>query len=159
MSNSTAGRVIDLNNVVTAPFPAKTKQAASVINGIRTEVLSFFFSDKIMVTMIQDGRLAQWIHVPLESAYSAFADQALPSDDDGGGLLPMSHLTPTTVLGGTGPPERETLAQLYATQIASMIAVRNPEETRMLVLGLGLKKVDLERETFFDMMDLVGKCL
>jgi proteasome assembly chaperone 3 len=71
----------------------------------------------------------------------------------------MTHLTPTTVLGGTGTSERETLTQLYATQIASAIVMRNPEETRMLVLGLGLQKVDLERETFFDMMDLVGKCL
>ncbi|KAI9786904.1 MAG: hypothetical protein M1839_005135 [Geoglossum umbratile] len=159
MSSPTTQRAIDPNHVVTAPFPAKTKQAASVVNGIHTEVLSLFFSDKIVVTIIQDGRLAQWIHVPLESSYSTFADQALPSDEEGGGLLPMTHLTPTTVLGGTGSSERETLAQLYATQIASAIAARNPEETRMLVLGLGLQKVDLERETFFDMMDLVAKCL
>ncbi|KAH0543374.1 hypothetical protein FGG08_002330 [Glutinoglossum americanum] len=133
MSDSKAERIIDPNTVVTTPFPAKTKQAASVINGIRTEV-----------------------HVPLESAYSTFASQALPSDDS---LLPMTHLTATTVLGGTGSSEREILGQLYATQIASAIALRNPEETRMLVLGLGLQKVDIERETFFDMMDLVGKCL
>ncbi|KAI9772910.1 MAG: hypothetical protein M1840_008792 [Geoglossum simile] len=159
MANSTTQGAINPTHVVVAPFPAKTRQAASIVNGTRTEVLSLFLSDKIIVTIIQNGRLAQWIHVPLESSYSTFADQALPSNDEGGGLLPMTHLTPTTVLGGTGSSERETLAQLYAAQIASAIAVRNPEETRMLVLGLGLQKVDLERETYFDIMDLVAKCL
>jgi len=50
-------------HVVATPFPAETKQAASIVNGIRTEVLSLFLSDKIIVTIIQDGRLAQWVHI------------------------------------------------------------------------------------------------
>jgi proteasome assembly chaperone 3 len=70
-------------------------------------------------------------------------------------LLPLAHLTPTTLLGGT-VPERETLGQLYAAQIASAVAKRNPEERRMLVLGLGLVSTEMVREVFIDILGLVG---
>lgn len=43
------------------PFPAPTRQAAAVINGIKTDVMSISFADKIMITVTQDGRLAQWV--------------------------------------------------------------------------------------------------
>lgn len=46
----------------------------------------------------------------------------------------------TTILGGTGTPTLDTLGQLLATQLASLICSRNPDEGRMLVLGLGLRK-------------------
>lgn len=74
------------------------------------------------------------------------------------GLLPSAHLTPVTLLGGGGD-ERETLGQLYAAQIASYLSVRSPEDRRTLVLGLGLSKVDLEREAFFDLVELAQKAL
>lgn len=48
--------------------------------------------------------------------------------------------TATTILGGTGTPTLDTLGQLLATQLASLLCSRNPEEGRMLVLGLGLRK-------------------
>ncbi len=70
----------------------------------------------------------------------------------------MPHLTPTTILGGT-VPERETMGQLYATQIASSIATKNPEENRMVVVGLGLGKIEGDRETFFDIIELALQCL
>lgn len=73
-------------------------------------------------------------------------------------LLPMPHLTPRTLLGGS-TAERETTGQLYATQIASAIAMRNPQENRMVLLGLGLSKVEANREVFYDTMDLVLSCL
>ena len=43
------------------PYPAKTKQAAGLVNGVLTDVMSMFFADKIMVTITQEGRLAQWV--------------------------------------------------------------------------------------------------
>jgi hypothetical protein len=43
------------------PYPAQTKQAAAEINGILTEVMTIYFSDRIMVSISQDGRLAQWV--------------------------------------------------------------------------------------------------
>ncbi|KAI9813768.1 MAG: hypothetical protein M1827_003558 [Pycnora praestabilis] len=152
-----SGPTPEMNDVVPAPFPAATKQAANMVNGVKTEVMSISFSDKIMVTITQGGRLAQWIHVPLDSSNPNYADQHLP-DTDEDNLLPMPHLTPTTILGGT-VPERETMGQLYATQIASAIATKNPEENRMVVVGLGLGKVDTDREAFFDILELVLQCI
>lgn len=76
----------------------------------------------------------------------------------GNGLLPSTHLTPFTLLGGGGE-ERETLGQLYAAQIASFLAMRDPDDRRTLVLGLGLLTVDTQRETFFDLFELAQKVL
>ena len=42
-------------------FPAVTKQAAGYVDGVPTDVMSMFFADKIMVTVTQGGRLAQWV--------------------------------------------------------------------------------------------------
>ena len=65
---------------------------------------------------------------------------------------------PHTLLGGS-TSERETLGQLYATQIASSILTRNPDERRTFLLGLGLRKMEPSREIFFDIIDLVQQCL
>jgi proteasome assembly chaperone 3 len=73
-------------------------------------------------------------------------------------MLPLTHLSPKTLMGGGGE-QRETLGHLYAVQIASVIATRNPEETRTVVVGLGLQKVDMEREAFFDMLELLQKVI
>ncbi len=43
------------------PYPAQTKQAAAQIDGILTEVMAIFFSDRIMISISQEGRLAQWV--------------------------------------------------------------------------------------------------
>lgn len=76
----------------------------------------------------------------------------------GHGLLPSTHLTPKTLLGGGGD-ERETLGQLYAAQIASHLSLKFPDDRRTLVLGLGLAKHDTEREAFFDLFELAQKVL
>jgi proteasome assembly chaperone 3 len=73
-------------------------------------------------------------------------------------MLPLGHLTPKTLLGAGGE-QRETMGHLYASQIASVIATRNPEETRTVVVGLGLQKVDMDREAFFDLLELIQKIL
>ena len=46
-----------------ATYPAPTKQAAVEINGVKTDAMSMSFSDKIMITITQGGRLAQWVSV------------------------------------------------------------------------------------------------
>ncbi|KAI9753027.1 MAG: hypothetical protein M4579_005369 [Chaenotheca gracillima] len=140
------------------PFPASTKQAASIIKGIHTDIMTVQFADKIIITVTQGGGLAQWIHVPLDTQNPNYADQHTQVDLDEGGLLPMSHLTATTVLGGT-MPERETVGQLYATQLASAVATKNPEETRLVVVGLGLQKAAMDRDTFFEVVELALQCL
>ena len=45
----------------TTSYPATTKQAAGHINGVLTDVMSTAFADKILITITQDGRLAQWV--------------------------------------------------------------------------------------------------
>lgn len=44
-----------------SPFPAKTKQAAGLVNDVQTDLTSMYFSDKILITISQGGRLAQWV--------------------------------------------------------------------------------------------------
>jgi proteasome assembly chaperone 3 len=78
----------------------------------------------------------------------------------GAGLsaLPSNHLTPKTLVG-VGGEERETLGHLYASQIASHLALRDPNERRTLLLGLGLEKVEGNGEAFFDLLELVQQVL
>ncbi|OTA91780.1 hypothetical protein M434DRAFT_396964 [Hypoxylon sp. CO27-5] len=145
---------MDASQVVEEPFPARSKVATGSIDGVPTEASVLHFSDKILITLSQEGRLSQWIQVPLSAPLSATVDMALSNPS----LLPMSHLTPKTLLGGGGE-ERESLAQLYAVQIASHIARRNSDEQRTLVVGLGLKTLKPDREAFFDVIELIQKVL
>jgi len=85
---------------------------------------------------------------PTTAPHSIYDVDSEPSD-----LLPMAHLTATTILGGT-VPERDTLGQLYATQIASAIATKSPEEKRLVVVGLGLEKPDADRSAFMELVEL-----
>ena len=101
---------------------------------------------------------APQIHVPLDSSDPNFADQYMPSGNDEDTLLPMAHLSPKTLLGGS-TSERETVGHLYATQIASAIVARNPEEKRTVLVGLGLSKFEARREVFYDTVDLLMRCL
>lgn len=80
----------------------------------------------------------------------------LSSDD--ANMLPNAHLTPKTLLGAGGE-QRETIGHLYASQVASAIKTRNPDESRTVLVGLGLHKVDMDREAFFDLLELVQKVL
>jgi proteasome assembly chaperone 3 len=79
-------------------------------------------------------------------------------EDPTSDLLPMHHLTATTVLGGT-IPELEVLGQTLATQIASAIKTQNERETRMVVLGMGLDKSMSERAKFSELVGLVLEVL
>ncbi|KAI8659631.1 hypothetical protein LRP88_06200 [Fusarium phalaenopsidis] len=137
-------------------FPSRSREASGLVNGVATEVTSTNFSDKILLTISQDGRLSQWIQVPLTGSSAGVVEMTLPSMNKG--LLPSTHLTPTTLLGGGGE-ERETLGQLYAAQLASHLSLRSPDDRRILVVGLGLAKTDLEREAFFDLLELAQKVL
>ncbi|ORY71570.1 uncharacterized protein BCR38DRAFT_329480 [Pseudomassariella vexata] len=145
---------MDSSQVKDEPFPAPSKRAMGTIDGVETEATSIFFSDKIMVTLSQHGRLSQWIQVPLSAPSPASIEMALPNAS----LLPMAHLTPKTLFGGGGE-ERESFGQLNAVQIGSLIARKNPEEQRTLLVGLGLLKAKLDREAFFDLIELIQKVL
>ena len=46
---------------ISLPFPAVTKQAAGIVGEILTDVMAISFSDRILVTITQSGKLAQWV--------------------------------------------------------------------------------------------------
>jgi proteasome assembly chaperone 3 len=161
--------------VMEVPYPVTTNQAAGPVDGIHTEVRTTYFSDKIMVTITQNGGLAQWvclskhaacqpglfkwqIQVPMERSNIPSTDLPLLSSTHDDDLLPMPHLNPKTLLGSS-TLERETIGQLCATQIASSIATRDPQENRTVLLGLGLSKIEASRTMFYDTIELVMKTL
>jgi proteasome assembly chaperone 3 len=62
LSNSLEG--IDIGGgIEPSPFPAKTKEVAGLVNGTPTDLTSTYFADKILITISQGGRLAQWVGV------------------------------------------------------------------------------------------------
>lgn len=79
-------------------------------------------------------------------------------DGDEDGLLPLASLTATSLLGGHAPGH-ETVNQLYARQIGSAIAMKTPNEKRLLVVGLGLDRPEADRDTFFAIVDLLLQCI
>ncbi|KAI8943507.1 hypothetical protein NX059_001508 [Plenodomus lindquistii] len=145
--------------VTRAAYPARTRTASATIQGMDTTVTSVDFADKLLVTVTQNGRLAHWVHVPLDisatdghmtvNAYVDHDDEQPNSD-----LLPMHHLTATTILGGT-MAHLDVLGQTLATQVASAIKTRDERETRMVVLGMGLDKTMTARDNFTELMGLV----
>lgn len=61
------GEIADLNQLdesLNVPFPASTKQVAGKVKGIQTDVMYVGFSDKILITISQRGRLAHWVRSP-----------------------------------------------------------------------------------------------
>ncbi|KAF5015685.1 hypothetical protein F66182_12891 [Fusarium sp. NRRL 66182] len=148
-----------LNEVLNLPFPAQTKQVAGKINGVLTDVLSIGFSDRILVTVSQEGRLAHWLHVPLENNNPGTDGFHTFSEGDADtSLLPLSSLTATTLLGGHASGQ-ETTNQLLARQIGSAIATKTPDEKRVLLVGLGLNASQIDRDAFFAIVDLVLQCI
>lgn len=145
---------------VTVPYPAHTRQTASIVNDVPTQCTITSFADKIMITITQNGRLGQWLTVPLLADNPTSNDphfnlaQAATEDS----LLPVTRFQPRTLLGAGGG-QRETMGLLYASQVASLITTKNPEESRVLMLGLGLVKVEMERDVFLQILDLVTKAL
>lgn len=120
-------------------YPAPSKTASGTVNGRLTSVTSIGFADKILITISQAGKLAHWVHVPLSTAS---VDPMNPGPLVGSGsdsdLLPMTHLTATTVLGGT-KREDEVVGQTLATTIGSAVLMKRSGEERLLVVGLGLE--------------------
>ncbi|OAL01693.1 hypothetical protein IQ06DRAFT_272470 [Phaeosphaeriaceae sp. SRC1lsM3a] len=156
---TTAALPSETYSVTPATYPARTKTSSASIKGHQTTATALSFADKILITVTQDGRLAHWVHVPLDIAATDASMASYPyhdreDDDPVSDLLPMHHLTATTILGGT-IPELEILGQTLATQIASAIKTRDERETRTVVLGMGLDKTMAQRDEFSELIGLV----
>ncbi|CAK1361700.1 hypothetical protein CB0940_02957 [Cercospora beticola] len=149
-------------NVYPSQFPAPSHSTSGLINNVLTTATSIAFSDKIVITLSQAGRLSHWTHVSLASASAdPMNPNPISSGDPENDLLPMSHLTATTVLGGT-KREDEIVRQTLATTIASAILMKRPSESRLLVLGLGFENAVgtlTERALFDEAVGLVLEVL
>lgn len=147
------------------PYPASTTTATAIIAGILTTATRIAFSDRILITIVQEGRLAQWLQVPLDTSNPTAGDPYFTpatsmSVEEQDGLLPSSHFEPKALLGAASGTGRETLGHLYSSQIASAVKQKEPGEQRTLVLGLGLVKAEVnDREMFSAIVDLILQVL
>ena len=147
-------------SVQPSPFPAKSKTSTGIANNTPTTVSTLTFTDKLLLTISQAGRLTHWVHVPLATASADPMNPGhyLPLDSENA-LLPRHDLTATTVLGGT-KREDEVVGQTLATTIASAILMKRPGEQRLLVVGLGLENAStMGRSGFEEIVGLVLDCL
>lgn len=148
--------------LVTLPYPAQTTTTTATISTTNTPttITRISFADKILITITQNGRLAQWLTVPLAADNPTTTDPhfGLTGTADEDSLLPVTRFQPRTLLGAGGG-ERETMGQLYASQIASLITTKDPGEGRVLMVGLGIARVDLSREGFLEVLDAVTRVL
>lgn len=142
------------------PFPAPAKTSSGPVKGIQTTVTCTQFSDKVLLAISQAGKLAHWVHVPLATTNTDPMNPGVfHNHDTTNELLPMTHLTATTVLGGTRRDD-EIVGQTLATTIGSAILMQRPQEERMLILGLGLIGAsEMGRDGFDAVVGLVLECL
>lgn len=150
-------------DVQPTPFPAKSKTATNLVSNARTTATLLSFADKLLLTITQPSSntgVTHWLHVPMASpSTDPFNPGLFPSHDTENELLPMPHLTATTVLGGTKRDE-EVVGQTLATTIASAILMKRPAEERMLVLGIGIKGLgSFGREQFNEIVGLMLEVL
>lgn len=52
---------ISLDGIQETPFPTHSKTVAGLVGGAETDISSLAFSDKILITISQAGRLSQWV--------------------------------------------------------------------------------------------------
>lgn len=134
-------------------FPARARSRCVTIDGQDTQVTTISFADKLLFTISQAGTLAHWIHVPMSSYGDALPAPRLDLADSDLALLPAAYLTATTVLGGTRQTD-ETFGQTLASTVASSILLKHPEESRMLVLGIGLHRdAELDKAQFDSLLE------
>jgi len=144
--------------IVAAPFPAPSKTIVSEKLGV--EVTGITFNDKYLVTISQNGRINHWSQVPLTHISEADIasinmttnlDESTPDSS----LLPHYNLTASTLFGGT-KPDLELLGHTFANTLATTLLMRGGEQTRTLVVGLGLTDAKVEKENFDE---LLGLCM
>jgi proteasome assembly chaperone 3 len=142
------------------PFPASTKTSSGLVKDTPTTVTCTSFSDKILLTVSQAGKLAHWVHVPLATTSTDPMNPGMfHNHDTHNELLPMTHLTATTVLGGTRGND-EVVGQTLATTVGSALLMKRSQEERMLVLGLGINDMgEMGKSEFDAVVGLILECL
>ncbi|BGP31193.1 hypothetical protein JCM10296v2_002957 [Rhodotorula toruloides] len=166
-----------------------TAQRARSINGQQTDVLVQLFADRVVVVVTQMGRIGCMIQVsPPPSSLSTLPPMPppthLPSAPLQNPLAALPRPDPSSILtplfGVPPSPHLSYLHDLYASQVAAIVFRKVgggdvlSGGMKPVVLGIGLKQriggadgededgVELtqaERETFKQVMEMVGECL
>ncbi|BGP69585.1 hypothetical protein NBRC10513v2_002929 [Rhodotorula toruloides] len=166
-----------------------TAQRARSIDGQQTDVLVQLFADRVIVVVTQMGRIGCMIQVsPPLSSLSMLPPMPppthLPSAPPQNPLAALPRPDPSSILtplfGVPPSPHLSYLHDLYAAQIAAIVFRKMgggdvlSGGVKPVVLGIGLKQrtsgaeegdeddVELtqaERETFAQVMEMVGECL
>ncbi|KAF9432500.1 hypothetical protein BGZ76_010696 [Entomortierella beljakovae] len=148
-------------------FPVFSKQAARVIQGKHTEVLTTSFSDKILMLITQYGKVGSLIQTCVDQ--QSLATNPMSSSD-------LAATSSNFLLGaGSSGSKKTQLYQVYASHISQMIIHQNSEESRPVVLSLALsiqepdpslsvsKELESEqrkqdRDLFENAIELVNEC-
>lgn len=83
--------ILPLLTDTSLPYPAETKTATGVISGTPTTAILTSFSDKILLTLSQHGKLAQWFNVPLANDNPSIQDNPYLSLSVGPGTPQLHH--------------------------------------------------------------------
>ncbi|KAF5357756.1 hypothetical protein D9756_001503 [Leucocoprinus leucothites] len=139
-----------------------------VINGIDTDVIVQRFSDRTLILVTQLGKVGNLIQASIPATAVLPPPPLVPEQ-----LPPPPPAIQLTNLLGTAPSEHmQTLHSLYASQIATLMWISEPESAlglgkKAVVVGLALKKQAVEEEglgesekvTFRGIMGLVRDML
>jgi hypothetical protein len=147
----------------------RAKQASAVINGRTIDVVALAFANKIQVSVWSKGKVGKILSVQLFPDVSTAAaldeggENETTNEDASRHFLPLPHLNPVPLLG-VGP--NDVPARLYATLISSIISRQSPEDSRKVIVCLG---VDIgpqgdsgvtqeHRKELLDVVKLVEEC-
>ncbi|KAK0210937.1 hypothetical protein DFS33DRAFT_1483938 [Desarmillaria ectypa] len=148
-----------------------SRQTAKELAGNLTEVVIQTFSDCILVLVSQLGKVGNLIQATLPPTTPLVAAPAIdPADPNAISLPPPPSAIQLTPLLGNAPSEHvQTLHNLFASQIATLVWVAEEESImqpsrQSVIVGIALQKSDVneggdlsdtERATFLGVMDMV----
>ncbi|ANB14375.1 hypothetical protein AWJ20_1963 [Sugiyamaella lignohabitans] len=154
------------NDKIEFPAASKTK-SIELQDGHIIDVVTVGFEDKISVMVNYDGRIGKIYYVPLLASSTSHLANYENRDDDGNpenDLLPLSHLTPMPLVGGSS--DHDVQGRLYASMIASIVSRQSPDENRTVLVGLGTsigprpdEEITIEhRKQLLEIVKLVQEC-
>ncbi|KAJ2513002.1 hypothetical protein H4217_006579 [Coemansia sp. RSA 1939] len=140
---------MDLNNIKSAhlPFPVAAKVAAGVIDGLHTDVAVLGFSNCVIVLVSQLPSVGSILHAVTASlSNNGHEGDLCRSFDDAESIaaqLSGSDDIPVEIkflLGNPGSvSSASSLYQIIAIHIAQSKSKQNPDDSRPILLGIGLK--------------------
>lgn len=117
------------------------------------DIVTYAFNDKIFVNIHSKGAYTRTYYVPLRLSPGNQFFAHTEYDDDGEDIsnLPLTHLTPMSLVGGSNA---DTLGQIIAVQVASQVVKDSPTEVRTVFVSIGR----VNQEDYDDVLEGVKLC-